>query len=59
VGQLSKGAERVNRRLAYSKLHCRSSDREQNTLDPTWTRRFVFLRCGMGDSWIGRCCRLE
>jgi hypothetical protein len=26
---------------------------EQIFLDPSWTQRFVFGRCALGDSWIG------
>jgi len=50
VRELSVGAERVNGRHAHPELPRGSSDREQNILDPSWTQRFVFLRCGMGDS---------
>lgn len=51
--QLAPRAERVYSRGANAELtgdgiHC-----EQRALDPSWTRRFVFLRCGMGHSWIG------
>ena len=59
VGQVSTGAERVNGRGAHPELSRGRSDREKNILDPSWTQRFVFLRCGMGDSWIGPRDRLE
>jgi len=59
VWQLSTGAQRVDRGGAHSELLRRSCNRKQNILDPRWTQRFVFLRCGMEDPWIGPRDRLE
>ena len=59
VWQLSTGAQRVDRGGAHSELLRRSCNRKQNILDPRWTQRFVFLRCGMEDPWIGARDRLE
>ncbi len=46
-------------RRAHPELPRGLSHAKQLPLDPSWTRRFVFLRCGMGDSWIRAWCRLE
>src|SRR5439155_16019736 len=54
VWQLSTGAQRVDRGGAHSELLRLSCNRKQNVLDTRWTHRFVFLRCGMEDPWIGR-----
>ena len=52
VRQLSSGAQAVDCRAAKPELSGDFWDREQGVLDPSWTRRFVFLQCGMGDSGI-------
>jgi hypothetical protein len=59
VRQLSLGAERVNGRSAHSEVLRGSCDGEQNILDPSWTPKFVFLRCGLGDSGSWLWCRRE
>lgn len=43
----------VNRRRAHPKAARGLGHAEQIFLDPSWTQRFVFLRCGMGDSGTG------
>ena len=54
VGQLSACAERVDGRAANAEdPRDRGNVQQLRCLDPSWTRRFVFLRWGMGDSWIG------
>ena len=49
-GELAACAQPVDRRCANSEATRDLSYAEQIFLDPSWTRRFVFLRCGMGDS---------
>ena len=48
-------AEAIDGRRAYTEQARHRGHREQAVLDPSWTQRFVFLRCGMGDSWIRLC----
>ena len=51
VREFAACAEVVDRRGADAEAASDLSDTEQIPLDPSWTRRFVFPRGGMGDSW--------
>jgi len=53
VRELTACAEAVNRRGAHAKAERDLGHIEQIFLDPSWTRRFVFDRSALGDSWIG------
>src|SRR5712692_8443064 len=55
VRELTACAEAVNRRGAHAKAERDLGHIEQIFLDLSWTRRFVFGRCPLGDSWIGLC----
>ena len=59
VRQVTTRAEFVDGRRADAELACDGSDREQILLDPSWTPRFVFLRCAMENSRIGSRRRTE
>jgi hypothetical protein len=50
--KLSTFTELVDGGAAYAELARYRRHREHSVLDPIWTRRFVFLHCGMGDSGI-------
>jgi len=52
VHEFAAFAEVVDRRCANAKATRDLTDAEQIFLDPSWTQRFAFLRCGMGDSRI-------
>lgn len=52
VRQFAARAEAVDRRGAHAEAARDLADAEQIFLDPSWTQRFVFLRCGMGNSGI-------
>jgi hypothetical protein len=43
----------VDGRCADAQLVRDSPHREEAAMDPSWTQRFVFGWCALGDSWIG------
>ena len=57
VCEFAACAQAVDGRSADAEAARDITHAEQIFLDPSWTQRFVFLRCGMGDSGIGLCYR--
>ena len=53
MGKFTMCAEAVDRRRADAEPARDLTHAEQIFLDPSWTRRFVFLFYGMGISGIG------
>lgn len=59
VSQFAPSAKRVDGRRAHAQSTGDRRYGEQGALDPNWTRSFVLLRCGMGDSGIWLWSRPE